>query len=591
MGFLNNILGEVVIEPTKLAETGTTGKQYSLGGTVKVQEPMVSFNELELAYKSDAINFTAINRSVQMIMSGGFKEFSHIKATVSKKFKEFFENIGEIGNDITFDELLESIFRNQMIYGNSFVEIIFNDTEDKIVDLALIDPKKIDYAKTNDGKIILDRTGKSIGYIIKFNSDTYAEGDKVPEKYERHIKSESNSIFLLAKRICHFKLYPVGDGFYGIGLLEPSYKSVLYKKNIEKGQANSIYAKGFNPIIGYVGNERKMATPKDLESVNKKLIEIESTKVGTFPDWVKIDTLKMDSTNLAESALKDMRVDQFASLGTPEGLVSKGEGVNKSVLGDQRVIWEFTLKDIIKQTMSYFKKYILKALNEYNQFGGVPDVKWEELKAENIDNTTASIIRLLTSKSNQISEEFRSDLEGYLRDLMNVGKYKKTKKQEDPKKVKIEEEQINKKVIEEKDKKELKSKLNSIDNRLSDNLEEIKQLKLEKQNMEKEYKEENLRLKEDKDTEKEKLMARNIQILEEQIKTLNENAVEKLSERDKVINSLSTRVDIINKDGESADLKLESLKLNKMAEEKKLKVLERKENLIKKLEEDLENGK
>jgi len=260
-------------------------------------------------------------------------------------------------------------------------------------------------------------------------------------------------------------------------------------------------------------------------------------------------------------------------------------------LGDQRVIWEFTLKDIIKQTMSYFKKYILKALNEYNQFGGVPDVKWEELKAENIDNTTSSIIRLLTSKSNQISEEFRSDLEGYLRDLMNVGKYKKTKKQEDPKKVKIEEEQINKKVIEEKDKKELKSKLNSIDNRLSDNLEEIKQLKLEKQNMEKEYKEENLRLKEDKDTEKEKLMARNIQILEEQIKTLNENAVEKLSERDKVINSLSTRVDIINKDGESADLKLESLKLNKMAEEKKLKVLERKENLIKKLEEDLENGK
>jgi hypothetical protein len=429
MGFISNILGEQKIpEGTKLDSISPGGLQLSLSDQIKADKPLVEFKELELAYKLDAITFSAINRSVQMIMAGGFKGFTHNKASVMKKYVEFFENIGEIGNDITFEELLEGIFRDQMIYGNAFVEVIFNSDDSKILDLAIIDPKKIDYAKTTDGKIVLDKTGKPIGYVIKFGDSTYAVGDTIPEPYDKYISLGSNEIFILAKRICHFKLYTVGDKFYGIGLIEAAYRSILYKKNIEKGQANSIYLRGFNPVLGYVGSDRKMATPKDIEAVLKQLKELNSTKVGAFPDWVKVDTLKMDSIDVAEPALNQLRTDQFASLGTPEGLVSKGEGVNKSTLGDQRTIWEFTLKDIIKKTMSYFTKYILKPINNYNKYGGVPDYIWGELRAEDIDNTIRDIIRLLTSKSSNITEDFRDDLEEELRSLLNIKEETNNKK-------------------------------------------------------------------------------------------------------------------------------------------------------------------
>jgi len=138
--------------------------------------------------------------------------------------------------------------------------------------------------------------------------------------------------------------------------------------------------------------------------------------------------------------------------------------------------------------------------------------------------------------------------------------------------------------IKAKEDKDLKKKLSSINNILLSNTEEMKKLKLEKDNLEKEY-------NENKTSTKEKLMMNQIKALEEKIDGLDEDALRKLSERDKVIDSLSSRLDTIKKEEESANIKLDGLKLNKLFEERRLKILEKKENLIKKLEEDLENGK
>jgi len=444
MGVINNILGEPSMENFKLASETSGGKQLSSQGLVKPIKPIVDFSDLEMAYKSDAISFNAINKSVQMIMAGGFKEFFHAKKGVKTKFNDFFENIGDIGNDITSEELFEGIFLDEMVYGNAFVEIIFNEDETKIVDLAIIDPKRIDYAKNAESKIILDSKGKAIGYMVKLDSGTYAEGDAIPKGYERIIKEDSNTIFVLSKRICHFKLYSIGDKFYGIGLLEPAYKSGIYKKNIEKGQANSIYARGFSPMVAFVGNERRIATPQDVEGVLSKIKKLSYKQYDAFPDWVKIESVKLNETSMAQSALKDMRTDQMASLSAPQALVSgSGEATNRATLGDQRTLWEFTLKDIIKKTMSYFTKYILKPINKLNDYGGVPVVEWGELRAEDIDVTIDKIIRLLTSKSSNITEDFRDDLEEDLRQLMNI------KISDTPKKKKV-------LPIEEEKKKEIK---------------------------------------------------------------------------------------------------------------------------------------
>jgi len=322
MGFIKNIIGEPSMENFKLAELGNSGKQFSSQGSIKPRKPLVPFSDLEMAFKSDALSFNAINKSNQMIMAGGFKEFVHTKKSVVKKFTEFFEEIGEIGGDTTFEELFESIFRDQMVYGNAFVEKIFDESDTKIVDLAIIDPKKIDYAKTADDKIILDENGKTIGYTILLESGTSAEGDKIPEEYERIVKTETDSIFILAKRICHFKLYTIGDKFYGIGLIEPAYKSGIYKKNMEKAKANYVYLKGFPQIIAYVGNDRRMATPSDIKGVLKEISTTDYQKNHAFPDWVRLESPKFQESKLSEESLKDMRTDQMAALAAPQALVS-----------------------------------------------------------------------------------------------------------------------------------------------------------------------------------------------------------------------------------------------------------------------------
>lgn len=423
MGYISNMLGEGRIENVKLGNSAqpTIGTSLTSQEQIKAAKPIVKFEELEMAYKTDSINFNAINKSTQMIMAGGFKGFINIKASAIKKYAKFFEDIGDVGNDITSEELMESLFRDQMIYGNAFIEIIFDERDEKIVDLALVDPKRIDYAKNADGKIILDKNGKEVGYMIKLEAGTSMEGDEIPKEYEMVVSSGENKIFILSKRICHFKLYAIGDRFYGTGLLTPSYKSVIYKKNIEKGQANSIYARGFSPLIAYVGNDRKMATPKDITDVLAKLKRLNYQQYDSFPNWVKVESIKYDQSDLTTSALKDLRTDQITSLSAPQALVlGSGEDTNRATLGDQRVLWEFTLKDIIKQTMSYFKKYILKPINELNDFGGVPDVEWGELRAEDVNSTADKIIRMLTAKNLHATPQMVIDLEEDLRQIMNV---------------------------------------------------------------------------------------------------------------------------------------------------------------------------
>jgi len=430
MGFIHNLIGESRIENFKLSENNISGNQVTLQESIKPHKPLYSFNELEHCYRSDALTFNAINKSVQMIMAGGFKGFIHSKKYIVTKFTNFFEEIGDIGNDITFEELLSGIFRDQMVYGNAFVEKIFDESDSKIVDLSPIDPKRIDYAKTNDDRIILDSVGKPIGYSVTIENGMYAEGDEIPEKYSNMIKRETNTIFVLFKRICHFKLYTIGDGFYGIGLIEPAYKSGIYKKNMEKAKANFVYLKGFPQLVAYVGSDRRMATPNDIKGVEKQINTVDYQRNLTFPDWVRLDSPKFSESNLSEEALKDMRTDQISALSAPQALVSgSGEATNRATLGDQRTLWEFTLKDIIKRTMSYFKKYVLKPINELNQYGGVPESEWGELRAENIDVTTDKIIKMLTAKNFNATPEMIIDLEEELRNIMNIKKSgKKPKK-------------------------------------------------------------------------------------------------------------------------------------------------------------------
>ena len=98
--------------------------QLSIKETPSKEDLPMDMNELERAYMKDPICFNSINKHVQMIMAAGYEMVG--EKQVVKRYIEFFEDIGDVGEDITIDEMFDSIYKYQMIYGNAYIELVFN---------------------------------------------------------------------------------------------------------------------------------------------------------------------------------------------------------------------------------------------------------------------------------------------------------------------------------------------------------------------------------------------------------------------------------------------------------------------------------
>src|SRR3990167_4204317 len=155
--------------------------------------------ELENSYYADPITFNSVNKSVQMIMSAGYK--FDLDESDKKNFNEFIENLGQVGEDYTIDELIEFIFWSEIIFGYSWIENVYNEDMTDIVDLTRIDPKQMDYARDSEGNVLLDSVQKPIGYIQTIGNYMVSRnieniGDKVPKEYLSRIDKSDNQIFL-----------------------------------------------------------------------------------------------------------------------------------------------------------------------------------------------------------------------------------------------------------------------------------------------------------------------------------------------------------------------------------------------------------
>lgn len=378
------IFGKKTLELAKGVSQRDEAQQLSIKTTPDIER--VDKKELEQVYISDPICFSSITKSVQMIMAASYGLESESEGTKTY-FIDFLNNIGDVGEDLTFNELLEAIYKNQMIYGDAYIELVFNKKMDRIVDLTLIDPKRIDYAKNASNKIILNKYGKPVGYTLKFPWDTPAEGrgDKIPVEYKGQISLSQNQIFMLPERICHFKLYTYGDRFYGLGVIEPAYQSILRKMNIEQAQTNSIYTRGTFPIVVSVGDELHDPTPQDIKSALDNVIKFKYNRYFAFPYYQKIIPLEVKQSDIVDSTLRHLERNQIASHGMPEAFATgAGEATNRATLNNQQQLLEFTLNDITKRTCLTFKKYIFKRISFYNKQAEIPSLIWKEIRAERV---------------------------------------------------------------------------------------------------------------------------------------------------------------------------------------------------------------
>ena len=340
----------------------------------------VDLPELETAYLFDPIVFNSINKSVQTIMASGYIWRAKDKK-VKKYFKDFFDNIGNVGENTTFDEMLSMTFQNQMIYGKQFLENIFNDNMTKLVDMYPLDPKQMDYARNSGGRVVLDRYGRPVGYTqtLPYSVDVSGKGDTAPEG----VMLKGQQIFLLPIRIAHFKLFTFGNRLDSIGLIEPAYKSIVRRQKIEEAQANSIYARGTYPVFDYVGDPDHQPTPDMIRKATEKLSQMNHKRYFAVPYWHKVEALEVKQSEVVDNTMKYLRENASASLGVPLSLaLGSGEATNRATLTNQQKFLEHSLRDIVNKTLASWRQQVFSLISELEGFDEVPEIVWGDISAE-----------------------------------------------------------------------------------------------------------------------------------------------------------------------------------------------------------------
>lgn len=390
-GELLGVVKTVTLDEGKLM----SGKPSSVASSERVSNKVEPI-ELENAYRFDPIVFNSINKSVQTIMGAGYTIHAEDKE-VQKHFIKLLGGIGDVGEETTFTELLTITFQNQMIYGHHFIELVYNDAMTALVDLVSLDPKQMDYARTAEDQIVLDELGKPKGYTqtLPYGVDTEGKGDAPPEE----VALKPQQIFLLPIRIVHFKLYTYGNRFEAIGLIEPAYKSIIRRQNIEEAQANSIYARGTYPIIDYIGDENHYPTPNMIDKATLKLKQLQHNRYFAFPYWHNVKPLEVRQSEVVDNTMKYLRENASASLGLPIALATgSGESTNRATLANQQKFLEFSLRDIVRRTTATFRKQIFKKVSKLEDFEEVPILIWGEIDIEDKDDKAKRLVAYAHNK-------------------------------------------------------------------------------------------------------------------------------------------------------------------------------------------------
>jgi len=354
----------------------------------------VAPEELETVYGHDGLTFNEVNKFVQTIMAAGYK----IEGNDSKTrdyIIDLLDSIGNVGESTTWDELLTEDYRDAAIYGNTWTELVPNKSGDEIVDLKRIDPKLMDIARTGtQNQAALDKFGRPLGFTMKIPYGmSIKQKDKVPEGVSLAF---GQKLFLKPERIAQFKLYTFGDGFIGIGLIEPAYKSVVRKLNIEEAHSNYLYNTGFAPRLGYVGDINHEPTPQQVENMLNQLKDLNYKQNLAMAYYNKVELLEPKKTDTLQSNVQFLQSQQVAASGMPQALVTgSGEETNRQTLTNQQIFFEYGLKDITTRFCSAIRKQIFeRAIRlKFGENQDIPRIVWNKIstaehndKAERITN-------------------------------------------------------------------------------------------------------------------------------------------------------------------------------------------------------------
>jgi len=392
MGFLSNFTqGRASFASSDVG----VPKSVAVSETDQLQDSLrAPRDELENIYLTDPQAFNTVNKSKQLIMQAGYKIESEKKG-IQSKYDDFFANMGNIGMKTNLHQMLSYIHHDKLLFGAAYVERIYDREVTEILDLKMIDPKLMDFARDAEGIIVVDKNQNPVGYVMNVGRryDTYL-GDDIPGS----VVLKGTDIFLLAFRIAHFRMFPYGNRFESVGIIEPAFKDIIRKHKIEDATANSIHNTAAYPIVAYVGDNQRAASQKVMDSTLGAMKNLSHSRYMVFQHPTKLETLEVKHSEQLDDVLRYFRGNQSAASGMALGFsIGTGEAINRSTLSTQQRMLDVSLDSEAKATAEEFKVMILDELNRVNNYGSEANLIWGNVAAE---EKTEKINRLMNAVGN-----------------------------------------------------------------------------------------------------------------------------------------------------------------------------------------------
>lgn len=433
MGFLSNFTNRTAnfaASDTGMPKSLAVSEQDQIQDTLRV--PRV---ELENIYLTDPQSFNTVNKSRQLIMQAGYK-IESVKKGSQSKYDEFFENMGKIGMQTNLHQMLSYIHHDKLLFGVAYIERIYDRELTEILDLKMIDPKLMDFARDRNNVIVVDKFQNPVGYTMDVgdNIDISGMGDERPileNGISAEITLEPTQIFLCSFRIAYFRMFPYGNRFEAKGIIEPAFQDIIRKHKIEDAAANSIHNTAAYPIVGYVGDNQRAASQKVMDSTLSAMKNLSHSRYMVFQHPTKLETLEVKHSEQLDDVLRYFRGNQSAASGMALGFsIGTGETVNRSTLSTQQRMLDISLDSEAQSTAEEFKVMILDELNRINKYGSDARMIWGNVAAE---EKTEKFDRLMSGVTNGViaPEEARQYVlvaEGIIEDAAAFKKHAKSMK-------------------------------------------------------------------------------------------------------------------------------------------------------------------
>lgn len=368
----SNVLTEETNELRAPLHGGPSRKPVSERDRI-IDKDRVDKERLEEAYRVVPIIFGAVNRWTQAIVS---RDWS-VEGPHSDEALEFLEKeVGHKGGELHWDDIRESIYKYLAIYGEAFVEILPNQSEDDIIDLVLIDPKTIDYARSDKGHVAFDEYDNPYGYVQGVNQLRYMQGS-VDQVYDipQEVFLRRGEVYIPRQYIAHFKMHTYGEGLFPTGLVEPAFGSAERSIQLRRDYGDRAHASLFPTRVAYVGDEMHQPTTEQVDAYGDLLASAEADTEISVPYTVDIEMLEAENPTGMIDVLKHYNNDIMNAFPIPKAhATGRGSNVNRATLAVQDRMMQISMRDIIDRTEKTVEREIFGELARMRGWDDLPNI-------------------------------------------------------------------------------------------------------------------------------------------------------------------------------------------------------------------------